>query len=215
VPTLTYLNHGGRVPITIADDFPNGRRASTVSPVNWREGLPLLVSANVVLRELRRADAAALWLVARTPGVGRYSWPAPPTVDAFDSFITQAWRDRTEGKYACFAFVPREQAEPAGVFELRSLQPHFVRAELGMMLAPVVWDDAAFVDGMRVICEFAFNTVGVHRIEIRTPVAHAQCNAALERLGVRREATLRSAFAHDGQFEDQYLWAIVKGLDRT
>ena len=181
--------------------------------MNWREGLPLLVSAHVVLRELRRADAPRLWQLARAPGVGRYCWPAPPSVDAFDSFITQAWRDRTDGKYACFAFVPRDRTEAAGVFELRSLQPNFVRAELGVMIDAADWEGAAFADGMRLICDFGFRTVGVHRVEIRSSVAHGECNAALGRLGVRREATLRSAFAHGGQFEDQYLWAIVKGLD--
>jgi ribosomal-protein-serine acetyltransferase len=99
------------------------------------------------------------------------------------------------------------------MFELRSLQPNFVRAELGVMIDAAAWEGAAFADGMRLICDFSFGTVGVHRIEIRSAVAHAACNAALEKLGVRREATLRSAFAHGGQFEDQYLWAIVKGVD--
>ena len=184
-----------------------------MTPVNWQDGLPLLVSPNVVLRELRRSDAAALWQLACSPEVARYSWPAPPTVDAFDSFITKAWRDRTEGRYACFAFVPRTQEEPAGIFELRSLQPKFVRAELGILIDPALWRDAACADGMRLICDFGFNTVGVHRVEIRSSVAHAPCNEALERFGVRKEATLRSAFTHGGTFEDQYLWGIVKGVD--
>lgn len=184
-----------------------------MSHVNWRDGLPLLVSPNVVLRELRRSDATALWQLARSPDVQRYAWPAPPTVDAFDSFITQAWRERTDGKYAGFAFVPRERDEPAGVLELRSLQPNFVRAELGVTIEPAFWRDAAYVDGMRLICDFGFNNVGVHRIEIRSSVAHTEFNATLDKLGVRKEATLRSAFVHDGRFEDQYLWAIVKGVD--
>ena len=184
-----------------------------MSHVNWREGLPLLVSAHVVLRELRRSDAAALWPLARSPEVARYAWPAPASADAFDGFITQAWRERTEGKYAGFAFMPRERTEPAGFFELRSLQPNFVRAELGTLIAPALWADPAYADGVRLICAFGFQTVGIHRIEIRSAVAHAACNAALEALGVRREATLRSAFAQGGRFEDQYLWAIVKGVD--
>ena len=192
---------------------PDAGAQGQPSHLNWREGLPLLVSPRVVLRELRRSDAAALWQVARLPGVARYSWPAPPTVDAFEAFIAQAWRDRTDGKSASFALVLRDQTEPSGVFELRSLQPNFVRAELSVMIDPSLWDNGTSEDGIRLVCQFGFTTIGVHRIEVRSVFRHTQYNAALEKLGLKKEAILRAAFAHDGHFEDQFLWAIVKGLD--
>jgi ribosomal-protein-alanine N-acetyltransferase len=181
--------------------------------LNWREGLPLLVSPRVVLRELRRADATPLWHIARSPAIARYSWPAPASIDAFESFVTTAWRERALGKYACFAIVPRGQAEPAGVFELRSLQPGFFRAELGLMIEPALFDNGVFNEGMRLVCDFAVRTVGVHRIEIRSAIDDAACCAALDKLGVKKEAVLRSAFVHCGRFEDQCLWSVVKGLD--
>jgi RimJ/RimL family protein N-acetyltransferase len=182
--------------------------------LNWREGLPLLVTPRVVLREVRRADAADLWRLARSPEVARYSWPAPSTVDKVEGFITRAWRDRSDGKYACFAVVPRDQTAPAGMLELRSLQPAFLRAELGLLIDPALWDSAVFADAMRLVCDFAYKTIGVRRIEIRTSVANAACNAALVALGVHQEAVMRAAFMHDGRHEDQYLWSLMNGTDR-
>ena len=181
---------------------------------NWREGLPLLVTPRVVLREMRRSDAASLWRVSRSPEVARYAWPGPATADVFEAFITRAWRDRTEGKYACFAAVPSEQADPTGIFELRSLQPNFFRAELGLLVDPPMFDTGVFEDAMRLVCGFAFRTVGVRRIEMRVSSTHARCNAALEQLGAKKEATLRAAFPQGRRFEDQYLWSVVSGLDR-
>jgi ribosomal-protein-alanine N-acetyltransferase len=182
--------------------------------LDWREGLPLLVTPGVVLRELRRSDAAALWRIARSPDVARFSFSPPPSVEAFETFVARAWRDRADGKFACFAIVPRDQEEPAGMMELRSLQPKFFRAELGLLLEASLWGNRVFEDAMRQICEFAFKTVGVRRMEIRASVNHTPCNAALEKLGVTKEATLQSAFAHGGRYEDQYLWSLVYGLDR-
>jgi len=173
----------------------------------------LLVTPRVVLRELRRSDAASLWRVSRSPEVARDSWPGPPTVDAFEAFISRAWRGRAEGKYACFASVSSNQPEPTGLFELRSLQPSFFRAELGLLVDAPMWENGVFEDAMRLVCGFAFRTVGARRVEIRVSVAHARCNAALERLGVQKEAVLRAAFPQGGQFEDQYLWSLVSGLD--
>jgi RimJ/RimL family protein N-acetyltransferase len=189
-------------------------RPATTTNLNWREGLPLLVTPRAVLREVRRSDATPLWKVARSPEVSRYSWPAPTTVDKVESFITQAWRERAEGKYACFAVVPRDQTDPAGMLELRSLHPGFLRAELGLLMDPTLWDSAVFQDGMRLVCEFSFKTLGVRRIEIRTSVANTRCNDALTTLGVQQEATMRAAFMHNDQYEDQFLWSLLGETDR-
>ena len=180
---------------------------------NWSEGLPLLVTPRVVLRELRRADAAALWRLAKTPGVAEFSWPGPPTVEAFEQFISFAWRERTGGKYACFAVVPWDQSEPAGILELRSLQPKFYRAELGVLVDPAIRDNGVFADAMRLMCGFAFTTVGTRRIEVRSHVADERGNASLETFGLQKEATLRAAFVCNGQTADQYLWSLVRGID--
>ena len=195
------------------------RKSKTAVPVslsvpNWSEGLPLLVTPRVVLRELRRADAAALWRLTNAPDVAEYLWPGPPTVEAFEKFISFAWRERTGGKYACFAVVPWDQAEPAGILELRSLQPKFYRAELGLLLDPAMWDNGVFGDAMRLMCGFAFDTIGTQRIEVRSHVADARCNSALETLGLQKEATLRAAYVCNGRTADQYLWSVVRGLDR-
>lgn len=171
------------------------------------------MTSRVVLRELRRSDAAALLGVAGAPAVVRHSWPAPSSLDAFDAYITSAWRERTDGKGACFAFVPRDHTEPAGMFELRALQPGFFRAELGLLLGPSWCETDAFDDALRLVCAFGFTTLGGHRIEIRSAVENTACNRALEKIGVEREAVLRAAFAHGGRFADEYLWAIVRGLD--
>jgi ribosomal-protein-alanine N-acetyltransferase len=185
-----------------------------MSHLNWREGLPLLVSPRVVLRELRRTDAAGLWRVAKSTGGAHYAWPGPPTADGLDAFIKWAWQERASGKYACFAIVSRDQTEPAGLFELKSLQPSFFRGELGMLLDSALWENGVFEDGMRLMFEFAFKTTGAHRIEIRSSVDDARGNAALEKMGIQKEAVLRAAFRRDGTFEDQYLWSVVNGLDR-
>lgn len=63
--------------------------------------------------------------------------------------------------------------------------------------------------------DFAFNAVGVHRIEVRASVANARSNAALQKIGAHKEGLLRAAFVHDGEYEDQYLWSFVNGLDRV
>jgi ribosomal-protein-alanine N-acetyltransferase len=95
------------------------------------------------------------------------------------------------------------------------LQPGFFWAELGYFIDKPLWGTGVFHDGVRLMADFAFKAVGVHRIEIRVSVGNARSNAALEKIGAQKEGLLRESFVHDGVYEDQHLWALVKGIDRV
>lgn len=179
----------------------------------WRAGLPILANDRVVLRELRMSDAASLYRVARCPEVARYTWPAPPEIEDFERFIEWTWGARAAGKYVGFGMVPRGGAEVAGLFELRQMQPGFFRGELGFFVDPSAWGTGLFSEAARLMLDFAFRVVGVRRIEARAATDNDRSNAALRRLGARKEGTLRAAFARDGKLMDQHLWAIVRGID--
>jgi RimJ/RimL family protein N-acetyltransferase len=95
------------------------------------------------------------------------------------------------------------------VFELRQLQPGFLRGELGFAVTQRLWSDGLFVEAAWLLLDFAFRQVRVHRVEARAAVNNAHGNAALRTLGARREGTLKEAFLQDDQFVDQYLWAFL------
>ncbi len=143
---------------------------------------------------MRRRSAA--WRAL--PEVARHSWPAPSTVEAFERFIEWTWAERAAGRYTCFGVVPRDSITAAGLFELRPLQPGFFRAELGFFIDRPLWGTGVFQDGARLVADFAFKAVGVHRIEVRASVDNARSNAALKKIGAQQEGLLRASFVHDG-----------------
>jgi ribosomal-protein-alanine N-acetyltransferase len=180
---------------------------------DWREGLPIMVTSRVMLRELRRADAPELMRLANAPEIAPHTWPAPASVDAFERFIEWTRTRRAAGRYTCFAVVPKRHHAPAGLFELRSLQPGFFRAELSFFIEQRFWGTGVFLDAARLVCDFAFKAVGVHRIEARAEVDNGRANGALRKLGATNEGRLRAAFMRDGQPVDQHLWSLISGVD--
>ena len=180
---------------------------------DWREGLPLMVTSAVMLRELRKSDAPALLRLAQSPDIAPHTWPAPSTPEAFEKFIEWTRTRRAAGKYTCFAVLPKGQHTPAGLFELRAMQPDFFRAELAFFIDRPFWGTGVFHDAARLVCDFAFNAVGVHRIEARAEVDNGRANGALKKLGAVNEGRLRASVERGGQAVDQYLWSLVKGLD--
>jgi ribosomal-protein-alanine N-acetyltransferase len=182
--------------------------APPTSP-DWWQGLPLLQGERVSLRELRASDAPTLYDTVRIPDVSQQMWPPPETLEAVERFIERTQVKRELGQYICFGVVPGGQADIAGLFELRPLQPRFYRIELGYFLHPTWWGTGVFSEAARLITDFSFDVLNSQRIEMRVSVENPRGNGALRKIGAKREGRLRAAFEQDGRYIDQYLWAIV------
>jgi ribosomal-protein-alanine N-acetyltransferase len=179
------------------------------TPGDWRTGLPDLRGERVTLRELRPTDAPALFTELASPEVKRFMWAPPPSAGAFERFIEWSYSERAAGKYICYGIVPHGEEHAVGVFELRQLQPGFFRGELGFVIAQRLWGRGAFAEGASLILDFGFRVVKIHRIEARAAVDNDRGNAALRKIGARREGRLKAAFLRDGAYVDQYLWALL------
>jgi ribosomal-protein-alanine N-acetyltransferase len=183
--------------------------ASIVS-TDWRGGLPVLTGQQVVLRELRTSDAPALFAMLTTEEVSRFISPPPSTVDGFERFIAWTLRQRAAGTYACFAVTLKGYDTAIGIFQVRETEPGFGTAEWGFAIGSAFWGTGVYQEGARLVLEFVFDTIGVHRLEARAAVLNGRGNGALLKMGAVQEGVLRKSFQRDGRYLDQVLYAIVE-----
>jgi RimJ/RimL family protein N-acetyltransferase len=177
---------------------------------DWRTGLPALTGTLVTLREMRASDAPALFAALSSEQVSKFISPPPATVEGFGRFISWAIRQRQSGQYVCFAVVPHGSDTAVGIFQVRSLEPAFGTAEWGFALAAECWGTGMFVDGAEMIVDFAFEVLGVHRLEARAALKNGRGNGALRKLGAVQEGVLRRSFLRNGEYLDQALWTILQ-----
>ena len=182
---------------------------TTVTTSDWKAGLPVMAGTGFSLRELRLEDAASLLAMLTTEEVSRFISPPPTTVEGFERFILWAQRERQAGNYACFAVVPAGMDTAIGIFQLRSLEPGFGTAEWGFALGSQFWGTGVFVEGARLVLDFAFDVIGARRLEARAAVANGRGNGALRKLGAVQEGVLRRSFLRHGEYHDQVLWGIL------
>ena len=197
-----HLEFGGAM---VAVEQP----ATATTTLDWRETVPTLSGSLVALREVRMDDADALIDVLTSQAVSRFISPAPASLESFGRFIEWAQRERTRGTYVCFAVVPHGQSTPVGIFQIRQLEPGFGTAEWGFALSSAVWGTGMFEDGARLAADFAFDTLGVHRLEARAAIGNGRGNGALRKIGAVQEAVLRRSFLCRGEYIDQTLWSIL------
>jgi ribosomal-protein-alanine N-acetyltransferase len=184
------------------------RTAAAVS--DWRCGLPVLRGRKVSLREMRPSDAPSLFAMLATEEVARFISPPPSTVDGFERFIAWTLCRRLAGAYACFAATLEGTDAAIGVFQLRELEPGFGTAEWGFAIGSPYWGTGTFQEGAELMADFAFDVVGVHRLEARAAVRNGRGNGALRKFGAVQEGVLRKSFLKNGEYIDQVLWTILK-----
>jgi ribosomal-protein-alanine N-acetyltransferase len=176
---------------------------------DWRRALPVMAGSMVTLRDLRLSDAPALLSMLSTEEVARFISPPPTTVEGFERFIAWTHRERAAGNYACFGVVPHGMDTAIGIFQIRQLEPGFATAEWGFAIGSPYWGTGMFLDAAKLAVDFAFEGIGVHRLEARAAVANGRGNGALRKIGAVQEGILRKSFLRNGQYLDQTLWTIL------
>jgi RimJ/RimL family protein N-acetyltransferase len=180
------------------------------APVEWRAGLPTIAGFGCTLREVQMTDAPSLLAHLTTPQVSEFISPPPTTVGGFERFIAWAHRERSAGRYACFAVIPDGQSHAVGVFQVRVSDGRDAVAEWGFILGEAYWGTGLFVAGACHVIVFAFDQMGLERLEARASTKNGRGNGALRKLGAVPEVRLRQSFERHGARHDQWLWAILR-----
>ena len=104
--------------------------------------------------------------------------------------------------YATFSIVTRDGDELAGECGLWGIDLHNRSAALGLALLPGARGRGLAVDAVRVLCDYGFQTRGLHRIQIETLVDNAAMRATAVRAGFTQEGVRRRAVWVEGEFLD-------------
>ena len=182
----------------------------SVVSTDWRSGLPALAGRMVNLRDLRASDAASLFSLLTTEEVSRFISPPPTTVEGFEKFIAWAHRQRQAGQYLCFAVTVKDFDTAIGIFQVRDLNSSLDTAEWGFAIGSPFWGTGVFEEAANLVIEFAFDTLGVRRLEARAAVQNGRGHGALRKVGAVQEAVLRKSFAKNGRYLDQVLFTILE-----
>ena len=195
-------------PLIFQPESPSLRKRLTTA--EWQRALPVLPGTGFELRELQASDAASLFAMLTTEEVARFITTPPASVAGFERFVEYTHRRRSQGDFVCFAVVPEGLDTAVGIFQVRALDAEFSTAEWGFALGSPFWGRGLFAQAAQLVMRFAFEQIGVNRLEARAMAANERANGALRKVGARKEAVLRQSMAKEGRLHDEHLWAIVE-----
>jgi ribosomal-protein-alanine N-acetyltransferase len=165
----------------------------------------------VLLREPREDDGAVLFRYTRDPEVTRFLAVEPPaTVDDTLYFIEKCHQHRLQGREYVFVIAEVASDQPVGIICLRHIDHAMRTAQVGTWVGRDRWGSGANAEAKRLIFDFAFDSLHLHRVEARIAVANVRSRRAFERLGATREGLLKESFFKNGSYQDQHLYVVFE-----
>ena len=164
---------------------------------------------SIKLRYATRADAPAMFELARDPEVTRFfAWSYERRADA-EAWIASLAGRRDTGQLLELAIVDSD-GQVIGATGLSELARRDRRATVGTWLGRAHWGSGANAESKALVTALAFGPLGLERLTAYASTENVRSQAALQRVGFRREGVLREFHRHPGQTHDVVVLSMLR-----
>lgn len=172
--------------------------------------LPAITTSRLVLRMLTADDRDSVYRVFSDPDVMRF-WSCEPYTDKAqaDELITQCEKGFENREFFQWGIANAEDDKIIGTCTLFALDKKNLRAEVGFALARSYWGKGYMHETLEALFAFAFEPLGMHRIEADVDPRNERCIATLEKVGFQREGFMRERWLVGGERQDSVFYGLL------
>lgn len=169
---------------------------------------PVLAGEGLVLRPWRSDDARLVQRAFADPAI--VHWHMRTVEDeqearAFAEGWARRWHDETDAGFV----ITRDGDEGVGQVGLREIMLSAGWAEVSYWVLPEARGGGLAVAGVRALTRWAFEDLGMHRLEILHAVGNLPSCRVAEKAGYALEGTLSRVLRHADGWHDAHLHAAV------
>jgi RimJ/RimL family protein N-acetyltransferase len=173
--------------------------------------LPIIDSARLRLRPYRDDDLDALYALQSDPGVMRYwSYPAWTEHRQAEERLALIYRQMREEDVYIWVIADRDSDRMIGNSALFALNREQKHAEIGYSLMPAYQGRGLAQEAVRGVLAFAFDVLGLERIEADIDPRNTPSCRLVERLGFQREGFLRERWRVNGEICDAAFYGLLR-----
>jgi ribosomal-protein-alanine N-acetyltransferase len=173
---------------------------------------PSLLTPRLLLRALRPDDLQDLYIYASDPEIDRYTpWDHYTGMDEavadLDGFLKEY---EQEGRGISFGIQHQADRRLIGIATFSPPHKHHRRAELGYTISREYWGQGYATEAARELVRFAFEDIGLVRLEAVCLPDNLASVRVLEKIGMHFEGLLHSYQTWKGVPSDLCMYAIVR-----
>jgi RimJ/RimL family protein N-acetyltransferase len=174
---------------------------------------PQLTADLVLLRAWSQADVPAIVAACQDPSIARWSPVIPFPYGTGDAVAWLAGQEpaRLVGEALDLAVVAADTGSVLGAIGINGASPTLRSAAIGYWLAPGARGHGYMTTAVRLLVMWAFERLGLARLELTTDPQNAASQRVAERCGFRREGYMRShmRILHNGERRDSLLYGLL------
>ncbi|HST84034.1 MAG TPA: GNAT family protein [Kineosporiaceae bacterium] len=116
---------------------------------------------------------------------------------------------QTDADLAQFSVVEVATGELAGSASLWRIDTHNRNAHIGISLLPTARGRGLGTDAVKVLCEYGFSILGLHRLQLETASDNVAMRKTARTVGFTEEGVQRQAYWTAGRFADDVLYGLL------
>lgn len=175
--------------------------------------LPELETLRLKLRELSMDDLKGFYELLKDPEIVDYSGQPPrETIEEARARIEERLEKRLgygPTRYS-WAVEEKETGRYLGEVTLHSVDSKHKRGELAFGLIDEARGKGYGTESGRGVIDFAFDTLGLIRVQAATRTTNERAQRTLESLGFSREGTLRDYWVIDGKPGTVHMYSLLR-----
>lgn len=165
----------------------------------------------LALRPYRESDAEAVFGIFSDPRVMRFMSSTPwESIDRAREVIARDIAAVADGETLSLAIERTGDSRLIGQCVLFKFSEGCRRAEIGYSLASRAWGKGFMTEALSAFLRYAFERLGLNRIEADTDPRNAPSVRTLERLGFVREGLLRERWIVGEEVSDTALYGLLR-----
>jgi RimJ/RimL family protein N-acetyltransferase len=173
-------------------------------------GQPVLhASPDLIFRAWSDADVAAVMGAFADPDIRHWHMRELTTEEEARSWIAgwgERWSAETDGSWA----ITAARDDLVGQVALRDISLEFGYGQITYWVVPGSRRGGVATRAATEVSRWAFDELGLHRLEIRHSVANPRSCRVAEKVGFALESTMRSALLHEDGWHDMHVHARVR-----
>ena len=173
--------------------------------------LPMLDTADLVLRRPAGKDAKDIFRYASDPEVARYVlWEPHRSLSETRAFV-RFLRSRLRAGYpSSWVVVLKSSGTVIGTIGFIWYSEENRSAELGYSFSREYWNHGYATQALQAVIDAVFRSLPVNRLEAQHDVRNPASGRVMEKCGLRREGILRDRIVNKGEYVNVALYAILR-----
>ena len=171
---------------------------------------PIIKTAQLLLRQFVDTDLENVFKGLSNPLITKYYGVSYETQAATQEQMDFFSDLEKNGTGIWWAICSLSNGSFYGAAGFNNLIKAHQKAELGFWLLPDYWNKGIIQQTVPLICSYAFNSLGLHRIEAFVETENASCKKSMDKLDFKHEGTMRDCETKNDRFISLDIYSKLK-----